>query len=65
MKTKEIILNVILSFGITFITAIIITLVWNLLIEKTGATVDWGISIILAIIFSVLIPIVRLKNKTN
>lgn len=63
MKTKRIILNVILTFVIAFITAIIVTSLWNLLIEKKGAIVDWGTSFILAIIMGSVIPFVLSTKK--
>jgi len=63
MKAKGIILNVLLTFVITFIAAIIVTLLWNLFIEKNGAIVDWKTSFTLAIIIGLVIPIVQKKNK--
>jgi len=63
MKAKGIILNVLLTFVITFIAAIIVTLLWNLFIEKNGAIVDWKTSFTLAIIIGLVIPIVQSKDK--
>ena len=48
---------------LTFITAVIVTLLWNLLIDKIGPVVDWRTAIILSIIIGVVVPIARKKDK--
>jgi hypothetical protein len=65
MKPKGIILQVILTFAITLAIAAIVTLLWNLIIEKNGAVVDWKTSFMLAIIMGTVIPILRSMDKTN
>jgi len=63
MKTKEIVFSVMLTFVIAFITSVFVTLLWNLVIEKNGAIIDWKTSFILAIILGLVIPIVRSQDK--
>lgn len=63
MKIKRILLNVILTFAITLIISALVTLLWNLLIEKTGAVVDWETSFRLAIIIGIVLPIAGRREK--
>jgi len=63
MKTKGLLIQMLITFVITLVTAIIVTLLWNLLIEKTGAIVDWKTSIILAIIMGIALPFTKSKNR--
>jgi hypothetical protein len=65
MKTKEFMLSVLLTVVLAFITTVLVTLLWNLLIEKTGAIVDWKTSFLFAIILGLVIPIVRNTSKTK
>jgi hypothetical protein len=62
MKPQNLIIQILVTFIITLVTAIVVTLFWNLLIEKTGAIVDWKISFLFAIIFGITIPLVKAKN---
>ena len=62
MKKQGLIIQILLTFVITLVTAIIVTLLWNLLIDKTGAIVDWKTSFLLAIIIGIALPVVKAKN---
>lgn len=63
MKTKEFMLSVLFTFVLAFIATVLVTLLWNLLIEKMGAIVDWKTSFLFAIILGLVIPIVRSTPK--
>jgi energy-converting hydrogenase Eha subunit A len=65
METKRILLHVIFTFGIALITGIIVTLLWNLMIEKAGPIVDWKTSFMFAAMFGLVIPIVQRLNKNK
>ncbi len=65
MKTKGLLFYVILVFVLAFMTTVAVTLIWNLLIEKQGAVVDWKTSFLLAIILSLVIPAVRNTDKVK
>jgi carbon starvation protein CstA len=62
MRTQGLIIQVLIAFVITLVTAVIVTLLWNLLIDKTGAIVDWKTSFLLAIVIGITLPIVKAKN---
>lgn len=62
MNNQNLIIQILLTFAITLITAIVVTLLWNLLIDKTGMEVDWKTSFVLAIIIGITIPVTRRKN---
>ena len=62
MKTQNLLIQMLITFVITLVTAIVVTLLWNLLIEKTGAIVDWKTSFLFAIIFGITIPLVKAKK---
>ena len=51
---KRIIGGFVLVFVVAFIASALVTLVWNLIADGS-ATVDWGHSVRLAIIFGVLL----------
>ncbi len=65
MKTKGLLYYVILVFVLAFMTTVVVTTLWNLLIEKQGAVVDWKTSFLLAIILSLVIPVVRNTGKVK
>jgi hypothetical protein len=65
MKTKGLLYYVILVFVLAIMTTVVVTLLWNLLIEKQGAVVDWKTSFLLAIILSMVIPVVRNTYKVK
>jgi len=62
MKIK-LITQILITFAITLVTAGIVTLLWNLLIEKAGSIIDWKTSFIMAIIIGIAVPIARIKDK--
>ena len=63
MQIKRFLRDMIFMITLTFITAVIVTLLWNLLIDKIGPVVDWRTAIILSIIIGVVVPIARKKDK--
>lgn len=65
MKIKGLLFDILLTFVLTLVATGIVTLLWNLLIEKTGAIVDWKTSFIFAIIIGLVIPISRHSDKTK
>jgi hypothetical protein len=65
MKTKELLIKVILTFILTFAVTSVVTLLWNLYIGKTGAIVDWKTSFVFAIILGLVIPIVQRVDKAK
>jgi NhaP-type Na+/H+ or K+/H+ antiporter len=65
MKNKGLIIRVLLTFALTFLTTVVVTLFWNLLIEKSGAIVDWKTSFLFAIIIGLVIPIVKSTDGTK
>jgi hypothetical protein len=50
-----------ITFALTLVVTIVVTLLWNLIIDKSGANVDWKTSFMLAIIIGIVIPLSRLK----
>ena len=63
MKATKLIMQIFLTFLITFVTAGIVTLLWNMVIEKSGAIIDWKTSFIMAIIIGIAVPLARIKDK--
>lgn len=61
MKTKSIFLRVIITFFLALVTSSVFTLLWNLIIEKTGAIIDWKTSFMLAIIIGIVVPVSQRK----
>jgi hypothetical protein len=62
MKLKSIFMDVIMTFFITLAVSVVITLLWNWVIEKRGAVVDWKTSFPLAIIMGIVLPVSRRKK---
>ncbi len=60
---KQIIYTALISFSVSFTASAIVTLLWNLIIDKTGAVVDWRTAFQFAIVMGIVLPIV--KNKTR
>ena len=63
MKNKSLIEDIILTFMITLLTAILVTFLWNLIIERSGYIIDWGISFVMAIILGIALPLAGTKDK--
>jgi hypothetical protein len=63
MKTSGLFFRMLLIFVATFITTMIVTLIWNVIVEKAGAIVDWKTSFVFAIILGLVIPLVRTLDK--
>ncbi|MGE0088255.1 MAG: hypothetical protein AB7S50_02120 [Bacteroidales bacterium] len=63
MKTRKLITEILLTFAITLVTSGIVTLLWNIIIEKVGTEIDWKTSFIMAIIIGIVIPLSRTKEN--
>jgi hypothetical protein len=63
MNFKKILLSLMLSFAISLLLSAIATLLWNLIIRKAGAVVDWKTSFTLALIIGVFVPFSRSREK--
>jgi len=50
-----------ITFTLTLVVTGIVTLLWNLIIDNSGANIDWKTSFIMAIILSIVLPFSRLK----
>ena len=62
MKSTKLLTQILLTFVITLVTAGVVTLVWNLVIERSGAIIDWKTSLIMAIIIGIAVPLSK-KDK--
>jgi len=65
MKSREMLINIILIFIATFAVTSIVTLLWNVFIDKIGVVVDWKTCFIFAIILGLVIPIVQKADKAK
>lgn len=63
MKNKSILLHVVITFFLALVTSSVVTLLWNLLIEKKGALIDWKTSFMLAVIIGIVIPVSQRKRR--
>jgi len=63
MKVKPIFRDMILTFFIILVVSSVVTLLWNLMIEKTGTVIDWKTSFRLAIIIGIVVPVSLRRNK--
>lgn len=61
MKIKSIFLHVVITFFLALATSSVFTLLWNLLIEKRGAQIDWKTSFMLAVIIGIVVPVSQRK----
>lgn len=59
---KDLLVQMSITFAITLIAAMITTLLWSLLIDRTGAVVDWKTSFVLAIIIGVAVPLSKIRS---
>jgi uncharacterized membrane protein YczE len=61
MKAKELFLRTLISISTSFITMCLVTLIWNLVIKKSGAIVDWKNSLFIGIFIgiSLVFPLIR------
>lgn len=61
MKVKSIFLHVMITFFLALVTSSVFTLLWNLIIEKKGAIIDWKTSFLLAVIIGIAVPVSQRK----
>lgn len=61
MKVKSIFLQVVITFFLALVTSSVFTLLWNLIIEKKGAIIDWKTSFVLAVIIGIVVPVSQRK----
>ena len=59
MKIKSILLHVMITFFLALATSSVFTLLWNLIIEKKGAFVDWKTCFMLAVIVGIVVPVAQ------
>ncbi len=64
MKNSGWFIEFLVTFIITLITAVVVTLVWNLLAHG-AANVDWATSFRLAVILGVVMPVVNRAGKKD
>ena len=63
MEVKSLLTSFSVFFGLTFIVATVVNLLWNVVFHKT-ATVEWGTPFVLAMTFGIVFPLViGLKGK--
>jgi hypothetical protein len=60
---KDFALTFLKTFGVGFITLILVTLCWNFFIKGIGFIVDWETSFTMAFFFAIVIPFTQIKNK--
>ena len=63
MKYKNLIINVLTTYVISFVVLILVTLFWNYYIKKTDLDIDWENVIRLALVFSIVLPLAGHYNK--
>ncbi|MDP4208134.1 MAG: hypothetical protein Q8928_04885 [Bacteroidota bacterium] len=63
MKITKFILNLLIVFAVTLVSACLVTLLWNLYIDNTGAVVDWKVAFTLALTMSLIISLERMRKK--
>ena len=64
MKFKQRLVDFTLVFIVTFAVTVAVTFLWNLLIHA-NALVDWETSFRLAIIFGIVLPLVKVRENKN
>lgn len=61
---KKLALGFAITFVVTLAIAVLITLLWSILIDKTDAVIDWKTSFTLALILGLTIPIAQKMDKS-
>ncbi|MBD3413978.1 MAG: hypothetical protein GF421_06075 [Candidatus Aminicenantes bacterium] len=62
MKKRSWLFNFFFTFAVTFVVAGVTTLLWSL-IAHGQTQIDWETSLLLAVIFSVVIPLLGRLNQ--
>ena len=58
MKIKRFLIQFVTIFALVFVINVIVVYLWNLIAHGEG-TFDWGLSLTLAIVLGIILPIVR------
>jgi hypothetical protein len=63
MNIKHFVLRFLITFGITLITSILVTLFWNYFIKGNGFAVDWETSFRMSLVFAIVLPLTQIRRK--
>ena len=58
MKIKEFLIRFVIVFAVVFVVNAIVVYLWNLIVHGEGAF-NWGLSLTLAVILGIVLPIIR------
>ena len=63
MIIKHFVLRFLITFGITLITTVLVTLFWNYFIKGNGLKVDWETSFRISLVFAIVIPLTQIRRN--
>jgi len=64
MNIKQSLIDFMVVFAITLIVTVMVTFLWNFLVHAK-ALVDWETSFRFAIIFGIVLPVVKVRENMN
>jgi len=62
MNNKKLAVDITFTFAITLVASVIVTYLYSLIVHGAGI-IDWGTSFRLSLIFCIVFPLVRQREK--
>ena len=64
MNIKQLLIDSVVVFAITLAVTVVVTFLWNFFFHN-NAVVDWEMSFRLAIIFGIVLPLVKMRGSVH
>ena len=62
MKVKNFIVGFLVTFGVSLVANVLISICWNYFVKSNGFIIDWESSFRFSLFLAIVIPIVRIKR---
>jgi hypothetical protein len=63
MIIRNFLFRFLITFGVTLMATVLVTLFWNYFITRIGLIIDWETSLRMSLAFAIVIPLTQIRNK--
>jgi hypothetical protein len=62
MKVKNFIAAFLITFGVSLIVNVLISVFWNYFVKGNGLVIDWETGFRISLVLAIVIPVTRIKR---
>lgn len=62
MKIKNFISAFLITFGVSLVVNVLISVFWNYFVKSNGFVVDWETGLRISLVLALVIPVTRIKR---